>query len=674
MAAHDMGTTNMHKRILLLTTALAAVTGPAAAQELGFTLDTILLGSAFRDDRALLDTPVAVTVREGEDLANRQAGTFEELIGDIPGVSIGGGPRGLSQEPNIRGFTDDQIVLRFDGGRFNFSQGHRGRFFVDPALVQRVEVVRGGGSTLFGSGALGGVISVETVDASDLLAAGQTIGGRVTLGYGSNGGEVNASSTVYADWGAWDALLFLGGRSVTEDLESGDGTAVPFSEIDQGNGMIKLGFEPNAENRIELSYSIYRDDTLVPSNSNSNPSTSNPVVDRDADVQDFRLSWDYAPTGNDLIDLSVLFYANRLDITESRVSSPRVDETRYDTTGLEVVNRSSLGTTPPIDLVYGFEMFRDTQEGLRDGVPRLAFPNAEATTIGVFAEATVGLTEGLDLIAGVRFDSYERDPNDPTLAVAEEEFVSPRIGISYRPNQNWQVFGNVSRAFRAPSLTELYNSGLHFPGGGPIPDNFFVPNPNLEPEESTQVEIGSRFDAGDVFRSGDRLSFGANVYYASVDNYIQQEVDTFGGTTTFSNVDSATLWGFEAEADYDAEAWFLGGGLGIARGENDDGGWLGSIPQDRLTLEAGLRPRDDWELGARATFAVEQDRVPSGGTAGEAYQLLDLYATWAPGRGPLAGGTFRIGLDNALDEQYTIYPNGLAQIGRSLEISASFTF
>jgi len=666
----------MHKRILLLTTALAAVTGPAGAQELGFTLDTILLGSAFRDDRALLDTPVAVTVREGAALADRQAGTFEELIGDMPGVSIGGGPRGLSQEPNIRGFTDDQIVLRFDGGRFNFGQAHRGRFFVDPALVQRVEVVRGGGSTLFGSGALGGVISVETVDAADLLAPGQTMGGRVTLGYGTNGGEVSASSTVYADWGAWDALLFLGGRSVTEDLESGDGAAVPFSEIDQGNGMIKLGFEPNADHRIELSYSIYRDDTLVPSNSNAGPGTSNPVVDRDADVQDLRLSWDYAPTGNDLIDLSVLFYANRLDITESRVSAPRVDETRYDTLGLEVVNRSSFGGRFPIDLVYGFETFQDTQEGLRDGAPRLAFPNAEATTTGVFAEATLGVTQRLDLIAGVRFDSYERDPNDPTLAAVSEEFLSPRLGVSYRPNESWQIFGNVSRAFRAPSLSEFYNSGLHFPGNpfGFPPDNFFVPNPNLEPEESTQVEIGARFDAGDVFRGGDRLSFGANVYHASVDNYIEQQVDIFAGTTTSANVASATLWGFEAEVDYDAEAWFLGGGLGIARGENDDGGWLGSIPQDRLTLEAGVRPWDGWELGARATFAAEQDRVPSGATPGEAYQLLDLFATWAPDRGPLAGGTFRIGLDNALDEEYTIYPNGLAQTGRSLELSASFRF
>lgn len=668
----------MRRRILLLTTFLSCAGTAGGAQDLGFTLDTIVLGLALRDDRAILDTPVAVTVLGGEELENRQAGDFEELIGDVPGLSIGGGPRGLSQEPNIRGFTDDQIVLRFDGGRFNFGQAHRGRFFVDPALVRSVEVVRGGGSTLYGSGALGGVISVETVDAADLLGPGQTMGGRVTLGFGSNGAQINASSSVYADWGDWDALFFVGLRQITDDLQAGGGNPVPFSEIDQVNGMLKLGYEPAADSRVELSYSVYRDDTLVPSNSNADPGATNPVVDREADVREFRLAWDYAPEDSDWIDLSVLLYASRLDITEFRVppEAPRLDETRYDTLGLEVVNRSRLGTGLPVDLVYGVEVFRDTQEGLRDGAPRLAFPNAEATTTGVFAEATIDLGDGLDLIAGLRYDLYDRNPNDPGLPDVRADFLSPRIGVSYRPNETWQVYGNVARAFRAPSLSELYNSGLHFPGNpfGFPPDNFFVPNPDLEPEESTQIEIGARFDGVDVFVPGDRLSVAASAYLASVDNFIDSQVNIFAGTTTSVNVASATLWGFEAEADYDAGAWFLGGGLSIARGQDDDGGWLGSIPQDRLTLDAGWRPNGEVELGGRATFAARQDRIPDAGTVGEAYQLLDLYASYTPQGGPLAGGTFRIGVDNVLDESYTIYPNGLAQPGRNLEVSATFTF
>jgi hemoglobin/transferrin/lactoferrin receptor protein len=78
------------------------------------------------------------------------------LIGDVPGLLIEGGPRGVAQEPNIRGFQDEQVVLRLDGGRLNFNRGHSGRFFFDPDIIQRVEVVRGGASTLFGSGAIWG--------------------------------------------------------------------------------------------------------------------------------------------------------------------------------------------------------------------------------------------------------------------------------------------------------------------------------------------------------------------------------------------------------------------------------------------------------------------------------------------------------------------------------------
>lgn len=669
----------MKRSVLFLTTALVPATVLAAeAQEAGFSLDPILLDSAFRDDRAILDTPVVATVVDGEDLQRRQASDFEDLIGDIPGVSIDGGPRGISQEPNIRGFRDEQIVLRFDGGRLNFGQAHRGRFFIDPSLVQRVEVVRGGGSTLFGSGALGGVISVETVDAADLLEPGQTMGGRLTFGVNSNGEQRNGSGTVYADYGSVDLLFSLAARSVTTDLESGNGPAIPFSVIDAYTGLFKLGFEPNDDSRLEFSYSLYRDDALVPANSSGNPGGSNPVVDREAQVQDFRLSYDYAPNGSNWIDLSVLVYGTRLDIKESVIppGTARLDETRYDTFGLEIVNRSSFDMGVPIDLVYGIEAFRDTQEGLRDGASRLAFPDAEAETVGVFAEATIGLTNQLDLIAGARFDSYERDPDDPTLAPVSEDFFSPRIGLSYRPNENWQIFGNIAQAYRAPTLSELYNSGLHFAGNpfGFPPNNFFVPNPNLRPEESLQFEIGTRFEGFDVFRSGDRLRFSANAYYANVEDYIEQTVNITTGTTTSANVASATLWGFEAEVDYDATDWFVGAGLSIARGENDAGGWLGSIPQDKLTLEGGVRPWQDWEFGARVTLAADQDRVPAAATSSDGFEVVDLFGTWTPSDGLLSNGTIRFGVDNVFNEEYTIYPNGLAQAGRSFKVSASFTF
>lgn len=678
----------MRRGYLYVTTALVALGGPAAADDAPteqFDLGTVEVRSAQRDTRSILDTPVAASVLEGERLERRQASDLQELIGDIPGVSIGGGPRSIAQEPNIRGFVDEQIVLRFDGARFNFNQAHRGRFFIDPDIIQRVEVIRGGGSTLYGSGALGGVISFETKDAADLLDPGQTVGARLRLGYGTNGRENSVSGTAFGDWGQTDALVFLGTRMLGTDLESGNGFAIPFSQLDQYNGLVKFGFEPNDDLRFEFSYNAYRDDGLAPANSEDNPDATNPVIDREANVQAVQFGVDYAPTGSDFWDLSALFYYNTLEIDESRQppNTPRFDETTYDTIGLEIVNRSRFGEAMPVDIVYGFEIFEDSQSGSRDGAPRLSFPDAEARTIGIFAEATVGITSQLDLIAGLRYDDYDRDPNDPTLPSANEDFWSPRIGVSYRTNQNWQIFGNIARAFRAPSLSELYNSGLHFAGNpfGPFPpDNFFVPNPNLEPEESTQYEIGTRYENTNVFMPGDRMTFSANAYYADFDNFIEQTVIlfnpiTFQGETTANNVPSATLYGFESEIDYDAGSWFLGAGLSIARGENNTaGGDLGSIPQDRITFDGGIRPTEDWTFGARVIVADNQSRVPATGTRSPGFEVVDLYGAYIPQSGPLEGGEVRFGIDNIFDEQYTIYPNALAQPGRSFEMSAVFRF
>jgi hemoglobin/transferrin/lactoferrin receptor protein len=297
-------------------------------------------------------------------------------------------------------------------------------------------------------------------------------------------------------------------------------------------------------------------------------------------------------------------------------------------------------------------------------------------------------------VPGLRYDNYQRDPDEAGLADVNEGFWSPRLGISFRPSESWQVYGNVARAFRAPSLTELYNDGVHFaiPGFGLGPGmtftgvNSFIPNPDLEPEKSTQFEIGTRY-SGAGLGTGDVMNFSANAYYADVEDFIDQTV-TFidfgtaapgpggvlvGGTTTSTNVD-ARLWGLEAAVDYDAGFWFGGLALTVPRGETDGGAPLGSIPQDRLTVMAGLRPGSAWEVGGSATFAAAQDDVPEESLPGEAFTVVNLYASWQPQAPQFEGAVLRAGIDNLFDEEYAIYPNGLNQPGRTFKITAAITF
>lgn len=668
----------------------AGTDGPLVAPEI-----TVFGGA--RDERDLLETPNAVSVIGEQEILRRNASTYEELIGDLPGVTIDGGPRGVSQEPNIRGFRDEQVVIRLDGARQNFNLAHRGRFFTDPAILREVEVLRGGASTLFGSGALGGVIFLDTKDAADVLAPGESWGGETRLGFNSQGEEIQAAVTGAARAGAFDMLAFAAARPRFSDLEDGDGDPIIDSDIDSYQGLFKLGWEPGEGHRIEATYQQYNDSGETPPNTNvqGSPTTT---VDRDLRFRSTRLEWDWTPAGNDLVDLNVLGYWNDTAVEEDRLFDGRFDETDFETLGFEATNISRIDPGLPVAVSYGVEVYRDTQEAARDGADREQVPDASQTFYAGFVQADVALTDALTLTPGIRVDRFALDP-DGAFEDRSETQPSPKLALSWRPVEDTQLWVSGARSFRAPSLTELYPDGVHFsvPGFALGPGqvftgvNEFQPNPDLEPETASQIEFGGRTRMRDLIARGDRLTLQGNVYYARVEDFIDQTV-TFidfstgafnpatgnlevGGTTTSRNVD-AELYGFEAELAYDSPSWFAGIGITIPGGEGEDGGELASIPQDRLVVTGGWRPIPDVEIGARGTFAagIDAEDVPEGALTTPGFAVFDLFANWVPRDGPLEGAAFSAGIDNLTDRDYRIHPSGLDSPGLTVKLAASIRF
>ena len=652
--------------------AAALATAAAAAQETDGTgavvAPEITVFGGARDERDLLQTPNAVSVIGEREIIRRSPSTYEELIGDLPGVTIDGGPRGVSQEPNIRGFRDEQVVIRLDGARQNFNLAHRGRFFTDPAILREVEVLRGGASTLFGSGALGGVIFLDTKDADDVLAPGARWGGEAKLGFNSQGDEILGAGTLAARAGEVDALAFFAGRPRFSDIEDGDGDPIIDSEIDSYQGLFKLGWEPDGGHRVEATYQQYTDGGETPPNTNAQGSPTS-TVDRDLRFRSTRLEWDWVPDGNDLVDLNVLGYWNDTRVEEDRLFDGRFDETEFETLGFEATNISRIDPGLPVSLSYGIEIYRDAQEATRDGADRAQTPDASQSFQAGFVQADLALTETLTVTPGIRVDRFALDPDDPAFEDRSEIQPSPKLALSWRPVEAAQLWVSGARSFRAPSLTELYPDGVHFsvpgfplgPGQVFTGVNEFEPNPDLDPETATQVEIGGRYRMRDLLGRGDRLTLDGNVYYARVEDFIDQTV-TFvdfstgafnpvtrqfevGGTTTSRNVD-AELYGLEASVRYDGPDWFAGLGLTIPRGEGQDGEELGSIPQDRLVATAGWRPMPDVEIGARGTFAagIDADDVPEGALTTAGFAVFAVFASWAPRNGPLEGAVFSAGV------------------------------
>ena len=654
-------------------------------------LSETVVVTASRAESPLLTAPAAIAVRTEEELASEAARTFIDLFEGIPGISITGNARRITEAPTIRGFADQQVVVRQDGGRQNWGAAHGGRFFTDPDLLQRVEVLRGANSAVFGSGALGGVVSLTTRSARDLLETGEQFGGRYRVGYQSNGGDLIQSFSGFAAGETLDALANVGLGGTRAPIRDGNGDTIPNTEDELRNGLVKLGWTPGATTRWEVSWQGFDNQAAEPTNANDLTGT---LVDRDTRFEALRASFRTRSQTSDWLDLSVLGYRNQVEVGEDMRVRTRRDDTAFETLGFEANNRSRFRWSDDVrfTLNLGAETYRDTQSGTRDGAPRLQFPDAEASYFGAFLYGEAEVRDRLQLALGLRRDNWRVRAD--RFPARDEGQTSPRATAGFRLTDAAFVWVGASRGFRVPSLTELYADGLHFQfpvGSGVQVLNYFRPDPELRAEKGVSWEAG--------FRGGrNALTFETTCFDQTVGDYVDQivivadpafalEVDPVTGLTVLQgstlNVSlDARLRGCEGAALYDRPRFRLRASGSVLDTENvETGEPLGRAPANALHLMASTRiPSLDLEVGGRATLAGSRTRglaaSRSADAGGEApgYRVLDLFLRFAPDSGPLAGVDWTLALNNLTDEYYAVFPAVVPQPGRSLRIAAAYRF
>ncbi len=151
--------------------ALAIVsTLPGAAFAAADEITVTATGNA----RSAFEAPMMVSVIDATAPEKQTASSAADLLRNVPGLTLDGTGRTNGQDVNLRGYDRRGVLVLVDGVRQGTDTGHLNSTFLDPALIKRIEVVRGPSALLYGSGALGGVISYDTVDAKDLLEPGKT--------------------------------------------------------------------------------------------------------------------------------------------------------------------------------------------------------------------------------------------------------------------------------------------------------------------------------------------------------------------------------------------------------------------------------------------------------------------------------------------------------------------
>ncbi|WP_223807100.1 TonB-dependent hemoglobin/transferrin/lactoferrin family receptor [Montanilutibacter psychrotolerans] len=696
---------------LALPGAVLAHDAPAGHDAAATTeLDRIVV-TATRTGRAVTDVPNTVDVIDRERMDETVVRDLKDLFRHEPGITVtsGFGRFGIGGI-RIRGLDGNRVRVQTDGIPVSdaFSIGsfsNANRNFVDLDTLKRVEVVRGPASSLYGSDALGGIVSFTTRDPSDFLEAGRDAYFGFKLGYQGSQDGLFGGATVAVGGERWSGLASVGHRQGRETENQGDNRAdgarrtAPNPQDRDGRSLLsKLVFSPSADQRFRLTVEGNEDrartDLLSAKGLQPMTGATNLRVTGDDRQHRARVSFTHE------MDALGAGFAESLDWQiyrqDSRTRQDTVEVRRTATgrnerrerefdfeqrrVGLQA-NAHAAFTTGSVAhaLSYGIDVSRTRTSQGRDGrvinldtgavsdamlpdvFPVRDFPLSTTTNAAAYLQDEIGFADGeVRLVPAVRVDHYRLRPqvdaifagDNPGVAVRgiTETSVSPKLGVVWHFAPRWSLFGGYAHGFRSPPYNDV-NIGFTN-----VQFNYTaIANPDLKPETSDGIETGLRF-AGDVVHAS------LSGYYNRYDDFI--ESFRFVGFNPAGlmvyqsqNVADARIRGIELKAGVELgglssrmQGWSLRGSAAYARGENrSDDVPLDSV--DPLTATAGIAyGRDDWGVELAGRFVGRKARASAPALYRQpGYGVADLFAHWdfAP------GATVAVGVFNLADRRYS---------------------
>lgn len=622
-------------------------------------LDKIMLLS--RTGETAMETMASASHVDREQIERRMGTTVNDVFFGVPGVTAQSDARRASSSMNIRGLQDfGRVAVIVDGARQDFQRSDHGTqstFYIDPELVQSVDVIRGPVANTYGSGAIGGVVFFDTKDASDFLKPDETWAASETLRYESNGkGWTTSTTGAYRFNDNVDVLGNLVYRDYS-NYKDGGGDTVNGTAFDMLSGMLKATVRPTDNSELKLGW--------VGTNENwteLSSATGLPSHDVGMKQNTFTARYNITDEDKSWLDLHINASYNKANLSRKYLNDtteydsngqrtvfiPAGSRSTYDldTIGLDIWNTSRFETGQVgHELTYGGDWVSDDVVTARAGTSGMDVytPSGRRNVGGVYVQDKLNW-EWLEVVAGLRYDSYKLKSD---IASSSGDRLSPRITVGVTPFQSagldgLQFYGTYAEGYRSPSTTETLMSGMH-PSGVTFP---FLPNPNLKPETGKTWEFGVNYKTNGVIQGDDALRLKAAYFnndvsdYIAADNLLAWYIP--GGSSTcrppsgslpfcyqYQNFANAKIKGFEFESVYDAGWGFAGLSASIINGHTvsydglrED---LKSIPSSQVTGQLGFRFLED-----RLTIGgeVQYNGKPKGNPVAKDYTLVNAFASY----------------------------------------------
>lgn len=656
--------------------------------------------TAGRVEQELMDVNMSVSVITQEEIRRSSARNVGELLEDIPGVRINNdGGQGMKRI-KIRGEDAFRTLVMIDGQKVSEHKSMSGSpMLIDPSMIERIEVIKGPASVLYGSDAIGGAINIITKKGGT-----KPIEGEVSAGMNTSASGKNASGSIYGGIDGWKYRL-------SASIEDNDNLKTPKGEMENTyftarsvSGFLSYDFTPDATVGASLDYydlEFGSSDVNTPGFAVDVPKWTRFKAAAFGEIKNITSSFVRLRT-------DIFYQKSKKDMTNTvpgvwtqgevdTFKAMGFEEAFLNRVGVQAGNAYVLQPHASNDMnQYGFSIQADWQIGdsnyLIAGY-EISYDDLNAhswntgtnvmpmmltdknydgyqMTNAVYASMETLLSANLTLTYGARYtwvktdmDSINNKMGTKTSGEGSDGKIVFNAGVLWHGTDNLTLRASYAQGYRSPILQELYiDTSMGSTGTT-------YANPDLKPETSDNFEIGARWNS-----TG--LSADLAIFYSTADDYIATLYNAQKRGYQYNNVAEAKTFGVEltssvriAETGFEpylTATWML------RQYQNGNG----FSTYDTATPEFMLRYGVRWSgmyagLGLRAdAFArsqteIEYDDGVQSATDSSSYRLggyTTLNLTAGVDFGPKRQYSFDMGLYNIFDkgyqEQTSIYEPG----------------
>lgn len=636
----------MRKPALTLACLMASMVQAAPVTELN-----PLVVTASRSEHSLADAPASVSVITAEQIKARGAGNLLEALRGVPGLSLNGRQVGGRKTLSIRGAEDRHTLVLIDGRRISSTDdtiGHSDYQYGWVAMeqIERIEVVRGPMSALYGSEAVGGVINIITRKGGQQWHGGASVRGELGEGPAGDGHQMSASAS--GPLGEWfDLALGVEDRRRAPTPRPENKATSDIEGQDRQSGNLRLGFTPSEGQRLQLDM-LRSEETRRRHEQNTRlPARPYYLDTYDLQRRQDALTWqaDWSLLRSELRYSEAEFEVNNKRSNNIAPTRPQRLEDRVWDGNLAF----ALGDSHSLTL--GAERREEFLEnaGLTGG-------SDSALHKALYVQDEIALADDWVLTLGTRLDHH---------AIFGSE-SSPRAYLVWRASPELTIKGGYGEAFRAPTLKQI--SPNYVGAEGP---HTFLGNADIQPETSRSWEIGADW-------RDEQSAYTATLFRSEIKDLIYYNLLRRVGPRSiyqYDNISEARIDGLEV-----ALRRALGGGFSLASSMT----WLDARDRDsddKLTgrPEFSATPSLAWQQGAWGAelewqYIGQQTLQNAAGQLkrAPAYSLVNLSGSYRVDEHL----TLRAGLNNAgdlrLEDKSELF--GYVEDGRTLWLGLEASF